>query len=453
MLQQDLDFLKGVEDGVYTQEDDVQQGGKPTAGTDDIAAANAVVANVAQQQGAAPQPQQPPSASREGYQYRELTYEPLTQEPVAPVSDNLQRLHNERLKRLGVLAKGDNTAFESLTRAYVDPEAEKAKRDRYDNRRSQYRSLVDFAGMLSNAIDAVGTGNNAYSVRRESPTAQYDNITTQEQARLDDRYNRALNLTLQAKQADVTRNDNNRRIADNEIEQAYNAEKNYNLAEANRKYKYQASERAYKQDLAQKNNQGRMKEEELQERKRANKAREANDRQRIAQGWARVNIAAQKASGGKGGKDEKNSVIISPAAAPDRRLGSGVRLMRGNKVLRYNNANGKEQKKAFEESAESFARTYYKEIGLEKIPKILGFTDKNDKGNMRNALVTAAKTDPRFCLVWAAQNGDLDEFVNAFDLYREGWGLSNEAAYKKVAELTNSDEDSIEYIVERAKNK
>ena len=451
MLQED--FLKGVEDGIYTQEDDVQQGGKPTAGTDDIAAANAVVANVAQQQVAAPQPQQPPSSSREGYQYRELTYEPLTQEPVAPVSDNLQQLHNERLKRLGVLAKGDNTAFESLTRAYVDPEKEKARRDLHDKRRSQYRSLVDFAGMLSNAIDAVGTGHNAYSVRRESPTAQYDNITAQEQARLDDRYNRALNLTLQAKQADVTRNDNNRRMADNEIEQAYNAEKNYNLAEANRKYKYQASERAYKQDLEQKNNQGRMKEEELQERKRANKAREANDRQRIAQGWARVNIAAQKASGGKGGKDEKNSVIISPAAAPNPLSWSGVRLMSGKKVLRYNNANGKEQKKAFEESAESFARTCYKEIGLEKIPKMLGFTDKNDKGNMRNALVTAAKTDPRFCLVWAAQNGDLDEFVNAFDLYREGWGLSNEAAYKKVAELTNSDEDSIEYIVERAKNK
>lgn len=445
--------MKGVEDGIYTQEDDVQQGGKPTAGTDDIAAANAVVANVAQQQVAAPQSQQPTSSRREGYQYRELTYEPIEQDPVAPVSDNLQQLHNERLKRLGVLAKGDNTAFESLTRAYVDPEAEKARRDLHDKRRSQYRSLVDFAGMLSNAIDAVGTGNNAYSVRRESPTAQYDNITAQEQARLDDRYNRALNLTLQAKQADVTRNDNNRRMADNEIEQAYNAEKNYNLAEANRKYKYQASERAYKQDLAQKNNQGRMKEEELQERKRANKAREANDRQRIAQGWARVNIAAQKASGGKGGKDGKNSVIISPAAAPNPLSGSGVRLMSGKKVLRYNNANGKEQKKAFEESAESFARTYYTSIGLEKIPKMLGFTDKNDKGNMRNALVTAAKTDPRFCLVWAAQNGDLEEFVNAFDLYREGWGLSNEAAYKKVAELTNSDEDSIEYIVERAKNK
>lgn len=446
--------MKSVEDGIYTQGDDVQQGDKPTAGTDDIAAANAVVANVAQQQGAAAQPQQPPSASREGYQYRELTYEPLAQEPVAPVSDHLQQLHNERLKRLGVLAKGDNTAYESLTRAYVDPEAEKAKRDLYDKRRSQYRSLVDFAGMLSNAIDAVGTGHNAYSVRRESPTAQYDNITTREQARLDNRYNRALNLTLQAKQADVTRNDNNRRMADNEIEQAYNAEKNYNLSEANRKYKYQASERAYKQDLAQKNNQGRMKEEELQERKRANKAREANDRQRIAQGWARVNIAAQQASKGKGGKEEKNNVIISPAAAPDRRLGSGVRLMSGKKVLRYNNANGGEQKKAFKESAESFARTYYKEIGLKKISEILGYSDNRlGKGSASNALVTAAKTDPRFCLVWAAQNGDLDEFVNAFDLYREGWGLSDEAAYKNVAELTNSDEDSIEYIVERAKNK
>lgn len=452
MLQED--FLKSVEDGIYTQEDDVQQGDKPTAGTDDIAAAKAVVANVALQQGATAQPQQPPSASREGYQYRELTYEPLAQEPVAPVSDNLQQLHNERLKRLGVLAKGDNTAFESLTRAYVDPEAEKAKRDLYDKRRSQYRSLVDFAGMLSNAIDAVGTGHNAYSVRRESPTAQYDNITAQEQARLDNRYNRALNLTLQAKQADVTRNDNNRRMADNEIEQAYNAEKNYNLAEANRKYKYQASERAYRQSLEEKDNQGRIKEEELQERKRANKAREANDRQRIAQGWARVNIAAQQASGGKKGKDEKNSVIISPAAAPDRRLGSGVRLMSGKKVLRYNNANGGEQKKAFKESAESFARTYYKEIGLKKISEILGYSDnKLGKGSASNALVTAAKTDPRFCLVWAAQNGDLDEFVNAFDLYREGWGLSDEAAYKNVAELTNSDEDSIEYIVEKAKNK
>ena len=180
--------MKGVEDGIYTQEDDVQQGDKPTAGTDDIAAANAVVANVAQQQGAAPQSQQPPSSSREGYQYRELTYEPIEQEPVAPVSDNLQQLHNERLKRLGVLAKGDNTAFESLTRAYVDPEAEKAKRDLYDKRRSQYRSLVDFAGMLSNAIDAVGTGNNAYSVRRESPTAQYDNITAQERTNNHDDY-------------------------------------------------------------------------------------------------------------------------------------------------------------------------------------------------------------------------------------------------------------------------
>lgn len=179
-----------------------------------------------------------------------------------------------------------------------------------------------------------------------------------------------------------------------------------------------------------------MQAAQFEEQKRANREQERQGKQRIAQGWA--SLAARQAKSKDNNKQERQgNVLTSPAMGIKMVAGIPTTpyIQRGNKALRYNNTADKTQNRDFITSANNFARLYHKD---ENIVKFLGGGRKPEEISEKEMItmrMNAAMADPRFGMQWAAEIDDEEEFANAFNLFKEGWGLSDKEVLEQVRKL------------------